>query len=139
MAEEAEIHEYAGPILIIRGNRAKEAIDFYVKAFGAEAPAIGHLPAPDGKRVLNAHLHILGSDVLLTDDFPEENGGRQSPPPACISMHLQVKDADATWAKAVAAGAEVVTPLADMPWGYRLGQLRDPFEHLWSIGSPKTA
>jgi PhnB protein len=47
---------------------------------------------------------------------------------------LQVSDANAVWAKAVAAGAEVTMPLADQFWGDRYGQLKDPFGHKWSIG-----
>ena len=51
-------------------------------------------------------------------------------------LHLAVEDADAAWAKALAAGATVEMPIADMFWGDRYGQLRDPFGHLWSVGSP---
>ncbi|RYY32506.1 MAG: VOC family protein, partial [Sphingomonadales bacterium] len=51
-------------------------------------------------------------------------------------LHLQVKDADAAFARAVDAGATATMPPADMFWGDRYGQLRDPFGHTWSIGSP---
>ncbi|MGA2675164.1 MAG: VOC family protein, partial [Terracidiphilus sp.] len=61
---------------------------------------------------------------------PETLGG--SP----VTFHLVVKDADAVWAKALAAGAVVTMPLADQFWGDRYGQLRDPFGHNWSIGQP---
>jgi PhnB protein len=47
---------------------------------------------------------------------------------------MQVPDANAAWAQAVAAGAEVIFPLQDQFWGDRYGQLRDPFGHKWSIG-----
>jgi PhnB protein len=46
---------------------------------------------------------------------------------------LEVTDADAAWAKALAAGAQVKYPLANQFWGSRYGQLKDPFGFYWSI------
>ena len=46
-----------------------------------------------------------------------------------VTIHLYVLDVDATVARAVAAGATVTMPVADMFWGDRYGQLRDPFGH----------
>jgi PhnB protein len=51
-------------------------------------------------------------------------------------LHLQVKDADAWWNRALGAGASAVIDLADQFWGDRYGQLKDPFGHTWSIGAP---
>ena len=50
-----------------------------------------------------------------------------------MTLHLYVTDADATFNRAVEAGAKVTMPLADMFWGDRYGQLVDPFGHHWSI------
>jgi uncharacterized glyoxalase superfamily protein PhnB len=50
-----------------------------------------------------------------------------------VSIHLYVTDADATFARAVQAGATVSMPLADMFWGDRFGKLVDPFGHHWSV------
>jgi hypothetical protein len=36
---------------------------------------------------------------------------------------------------AVAAGARVIMPVADMFWGDRYGVLEDPFGHRWSIAT----
>ena len=33
----------------------------------------------------------------------------------------------------VAAGAVLERPAADMPWGDRMGTLRDPFGHVWHL------
>ena len=71
---------------------------------------------------------------MLSDEFPEYHA--PSPPPAAVMLHLQVPDADAAFARAVEAGATVTMPLADMFWGDRYGQVRDPFGHGWSIGAP---
>jgi PhnB protein len=47
---------------------AAAAIEFYKKAFGVEELA-RHL-APDGMRLMHAHLKVLGMDLMLSDDFP---------------------------------------------------------------------
>ena len=54
-----------------------------------------------------------------------------------IALHLYVNDADAAWAKALAAGCQVSHPIADQFWGDRYGQLKDPFGFTWSIASRK--
>lgn len=75
--------------------------------------------------------------MLLHDDFPEMAGGVAAPAPSGTVLHLQVADADAAWAKAVAAGCTVRFELADQFWGDRYGQVTDPFGHTWSIASKK--
>jgi PhnB protein len=115
------------------------ALEFYKNAFNA-VELTRHL-APDGKRIMHAAFRINGAIVMLSDDFPEYRGGQQSTPQALggtpVGLHLQVKDADAVYNQAVAAGATVRMPLADQFWGDRYGQLQDPFGHVWSIGAAK--
>jgi len=118
--------------LTIRDNRAADAIDFYSRAFGAEE--LGRHMADDGKRVMHAHLSLNGGSLMLNDDFPEF--GSAASPPGSITLHLQVKDADAAWNRALEAGASEKMPLADQFWGDRYGQLTDPFGFTWSIGAP---
>jgi hypothetical protein len=43
--------------------------------------------------------------------------------------------ADATWAQALAAGCQVVMPIADQFWGDRYGHLRDPFGVTWAVAT----
>ena len=121
------------PHLSIRDGRAAEAIDFYKAAFGAEEQM--RMPADDGKRLMHAHLTLNGASLMLADDFPEYSG-KAAGPPEGVTLHLQVTDADATWNRAVEAGATVRMELADQFWGDRYGQLDDPFGHRWSIGAP---
>ena len=52
-----------------------------------------------------------------------------------VTLHIFVKDADAFAERAVAAGAKVTMPIADMFWGDRYGQLQDPFGHNWSVAT----
>ncbi len=125
------------PHLVV--DNGKAAIDFYRKAYGAEV--VQAHDAPDGKRVMHAHLKVLGMSIMLSDDFPEYNGGKSKSPKALggspVTVHLHVDDADALWAKATAAGAKITMPLADQFWGDRYGRLEDPFGHEWSIGATK--
>ncbi len=48
--------------------------------------------------------------------------------------HAQ-SDVDAAIEKAVAAGAKITMPVADMFWGDRYGKLEDPFGHQWSLAT----
>ena len=48
-------------------------------------------------------------------------------------------DVDASFARALAAGATEKTPLRDMFWGDRYGIVEDPFGHLWSMATPLRA
>ena len=91
--------------------------------------------AEDGERLMHAYLRINGGDVMLHDEFPEMNG-EQDIAPKGVTLHLQVDDADEWWNRAILAGGVPVYPLADQFWGDRYGQLKDPFGHSWSIGSP---
>ena len=123
------------PHLVV--DDAAAAIDFYVKAFGATE--LGRVPGPEGK-LIHAALNINGSTVMLNDDFPEYNDGKSTTPKALggtpVTIHLTVTDVEASFAKAVDAGAEVVMPLEDQFWGDRYGMVRDPFGHQWSLGQP---
>lgn len=119
------------PHLVCRG--AAEAIDFYTKAFGAVEQA--RLPGADG-RLMHALLIIGNAALMLVDEYPEQ--GAVSPltlKGSPVTIHLYVDDVDATVAQAVAAGAQVIMPVADMFWGDRYGVLKDPFGHQWSVAT----
>lgn len=117
-------------------SNAAAAIDFYKKAFGAVE--LARHTAPNSDKLMHASLSINGGVLMMSDDFSASMGGKSQTPEALggspVTFHLQVKNADAVWAQAVAAGAEVTMPLADQFWGDRYGQLKDPFGHRWSIG-----
>ena len=121
------------PHLTVRDGNAAEAIEFYTRAFGARE--IGRHMAEDGKRIMHAHLTVNGASLMLNDDFPE-HGGAETAPPAGVTLHLQVDDADTWWDRAIEAGAIVRFPIDDQFWGDRYGQVNDPFGFTWSIGSP---
>lgn len=124
------------PHLQIGDSKASEAIDFYARAFAAAEQT--RMPAEDGKRLMHTHLHINGASLMLHDEFPEYVGPGEadSGPPRGLTIHLQVDDADAWFARATAAGAKVAMPLQDMVWGDRYGQVTDPYGYRWSIATP---
>jgi PhnB protein len=117
------------PHICVRG--AERAAAFYRDAFGAEE--ISRVPTPDG-RLMSLRLRMDDGDVHLADEFPEL--GVLAPPSiggTAVVLSLDVVDAEAVFARAIAAGAEVRQPLQDAFWGDRHGQLEDPFGHRWNI------
>ena len=119
------------PHLVCAG--AAEAIDFYKRAFNAIEQA--RMPGPDGK-LIHAAVQIGDSTLMLVDENPQWGLlGPKALKGSPVAIHLYVPDVDATVAQAVAAGAKVTMPVADMFWGDRYGQLEDPFGHRWSVAT----
>lgn len=119
------------PHLVCAG--AADAIEFYKKAFNAVETL--RLPGPQGK-LMHAEVRIGDSAVMLVDESPEWGMlGPKSLKGSPVTIHLYVEDVDAFVARAVAAGAKITMPIADMFWGDRYGTLEDPFGHRWSVGT----
>ena len=119
------------PHLICAG--AADAIEFYKKAFNAAE--MSRLPGANGK-LMHASVRIGDSTVMLTDEMPDYGAlGPKALKGSPVTIHLYVEDVDAFAARAVAAGAKVTMPVADMFWGDRYGQLEDPFGHHWSVAT----
>ena len=112
---------------------AAEAIEFYKRAFGAKE--LMRLPGPDG-RLMHAAVQIGDSRLMLVDSNPEWNClSPKHLKGTAVVIHLSVENVDAVFAQAVAAGATVKVPVADMFWGDRYGVLEDPFGHAWSVAT----
>lgn len=114
-------------------RNASEAIEFYQKALGANL--VGLFKSPDG-RVMNAALQIDGVMFFLMDEMREH--GADSPQAlqgSPVLLYLRVPDCDALYARAVAAGCKVKTPLQDMFWGDRYSLVEDPYGHKWEIAT----
>lgn len=112
---------------------AAQAIDFYREVFSAtERTRMG---APEGK-VGHAELQIGDSVIMLADEFPDF--GNKSPKTiggTPVTMSVYVEDVDATFTKAIEAGATEIRPVEDQFYGDRLGVFEDPFGHRWSVAS----
>jgi len=124
-------HPAIVPHLVVRG--AAEAIEFYIKAFGAVE--VARMTMPDGQGVMHAEIRIGSARLFLCDETPvmERWVSPKSLNGTTIALNLWTDNADQVFARAVKAGARVVLPLADMFWGDRYGRLTDPFGHEWAI------
>ena len=113
-------------------RKGAKAVEFYQSAFGATVAF--RIDAPDGAVV--ARLSVDGAEFWVADESPEHHNF--SPETLCggtVRMVMVVEDPDASFAKAVAAGAKVVVPVENN-YGWRLGRVVDPFGHHWEIGKP---
>jgi len=115
-------------------RRAGAAVDFYKAAFGATE--LHRVESRDGDVV--AQIDIDGFGFFVADEAPEY--GNFSPQSVegrgTVRLSLIVDDPDAAARQAIAAGASEVYPVADQPYGWRLGRVVDPFGHHWEIGKP---
>ena len=126
------------PHLIVNDGLA--ALKFYKEVFGAEE---GHnTMAPDGTRLMHGELIVDGHKLFVSDEFTAEEGGSVKMPRtlggSSVRITLMTDDADALVERAVARGAKVIMPVADMFWGARYGQIEDPFGHIWGINQQLT-
>ena len=108
------------------------AIDFYVRAFGAEI--VSRMDGP-GDVVMHAELRIGDSMLQMSTEMPDF--GLRAPEPGWVhsSLVVYVPDTDAFVDRAVAAGATVQTPVSDTFSGDRHGTVMDPFGHRWAVCS----
>ena len=130
------------PNLIVR-NAAK-AVAFYERVFAAEQLYVSRLP---NGAVLHAQLRVGESVFLVSEEnmgMPEaqftrfEKGMRTRSPEtlggtSCV-IELYVDDVEATFRRALNAGAQVKMPVTDQFYGDRVGQFEDPFGHVWGVG-----
>lgn len=121
----------ATPYLTVRN--AAEAIDFYTRAFGAVETAERIID--ETGRIGHAEFTIGDVLIMISDEHPEiDVRGPQSLGGSSIALVLSVDDADAAFGQAVSAGATVIRPLKDEPYG-RTGKLADPFGHVWFVNA----
>ena len=104
-------------------------IGFYKKAFGAIE--LWRITNPDGA-VHVAAFSIDGAMFRLHEEgarslSPDKTGG------TTVTIGLTVDDVYAVVEQAVAAGAIVLSPVIDYPYGYRQAEIKDPFGHDWLI------
>lgn len=117
------------PYLTVHDGAA--AIDWYVRAFGAteQFRVVG-----DDGRLGHADLAVGTARFMLSDEYPAM--GVLSPRTlggTATAIHLEVADVDATYARAVEAGATGQREPEDQPHGARHGTLVDPFGHRWML------
>lgn len=127
----------------LRYRNAPAAIDWLCAAFGFEKHAVH--ANPDGS-IAHAQLSFGNGMIMLgsvstsapgTESEwgrlirqPDEIGGAETQ-----SAYLIVADADAVYARARAAGAQILLDIKDEDYGGRGFTCRDPEGHVWSFGT----
>lgn len=96
---------------------------------------MSRIESDDGEVV--ARLSIEGAEFWLADESPEHaNFSPETLGGGSARMILVTEDPDKLFARAVAAGAKVVSEVVDQPYRWRVGRVVDPFGHHWEIGKP---
>ena len=110
-----------------------EAIEFYKKAFGAVEKL--RLVMPDST-IAHAEIIIEGTLIMMGEENPD--WGTQSPLSlggSPVTLSIFVEDVDASFKKAIEAGATMVMPVKDEFYGDRIGQVADPYGYKWGIAT----
>jgi uncharacterized glyoxalase superfamily protein PhnB len=125
---------------VIPGHRyrnAPAAIEWLCNVFGFERHVVY-----EGKNGSIDHAELtLGNGMIMLGSGKDDEYGKGFKSPADLggvetrSCYIVVPDADAAYARAVAAGAIVVRPLQDTPYGSREFGVKDPEGHSWSAGT----
>jgi PhnB protein len=112
------------PYIVVNG--AASFIEFLKSAFaGIERIRMAQ---PNGS-IMHAEVGIGNSVIELAD-------ANQQHPLRPAVVHLYVDSADATYVRALEAGARSVYSVADQPWGDRQGCVKDLFGNVWYIAMP---
>jgi PhnB protein len=118
------------PWLSVAGGA--RAVEFYKSAF--DAREVYRVENAAGEVV--SRLSVSGAEFWLSDESPGH--GNSSPKTlrgTAVKMLLTAPDPDSVFAKAVAAGAKVVSEVQE-GHGWRVGRIEDPSGHHWEIGKP---
>lgn len=121
----------------MRYNDAAAAIDWLCNAFGFEKHLV--VPGEDGT-VVHAQL-VFGNGMVMLGSAREDAFANLQKPPSAFngavsqSPYIVVEDADKHYARAVAAGAEIIVEIKDEDYGGRVYSCRDPEGHIWNFGS----
>ena len=100
------------------------AVEFYRNAFGAAEL----FRIDDKSGAVVARLSVGSAEFWVADESPKHfNFSPESLGGGSVRMVMTVEDPDAVFGRAVAAGATIVAPLADQPYGWRIGRVADPF------------
>ncbi len=112
---------------ILRYRDAHAAIDWLCQAFGAEKLLV--VPAEDGS-VRHAELK-LGNGAIMLGGVRDDAWGTAG----TAAVYVAISEPDAHYARAKAAGAEIIRELCDTPYGSRDYGARDLEGNAWSFGT----
>ena len=130
-------HTTSTVIPTMRYRDAPAAIEWLCRAFGFEKALV--VPGEHGT-IAHAQL-TFGNGMIMLGSARDDEFGRLVKPPRDVGgvgtqgVCVIVDDADAHYARAVAAGAEIVLAIKDEDYGGRDYSCRDPEGHVWSFGT----
>jgi uncharacterized glyoxalase superfamily protein PhnB len=111
------------PYLVV--SDAAQLVEFLTKAFNA---TLHHKSlGPDGK-IVHAEVRIDGSPVMI-------GGARPGIEPSCAMTYVYVTDTDATYKRALAAGAVSLMEPANQFYGDRNAGVKDQSGNQWWIAT----
>ncbi len=120
---------YFAPQLYIEGGITD--VSFYEKAFGAIE--VRRWTNDDG----SIHVAELSVDGAIFHIHEEKLSAGQFNPKGVNGttalIGLFVSDVDDVMTNAIDAGATIVSPAQSYDYGYRQGEISDPFGHVWMI------
>jgi uncharacterized glyoxalase superfamily protein PhnB len=118
----------------LRYHDAPAAIDWLERAFGFERRMVVE---GDGGIVEHAELVLGDSMIMLGSVRPPEAGAysKVAPGPGSSSLYAVVDDPDGVHARAVQAGADIVSGLVEQDYGSREFTARDPEGNVWTFGT----
>ena len=120
----------------MRYRDAKAMIDWLERAFGFERHVVY-----EGEDGTIAHAELkFGTGIIMAGSAKDDLFGKLVKPVKDVggttqSVYIAVPDADAVFARAKAAGAEIVMGLTDQPYGSRDFICRDPEGQVWCFGT----
>jgi PhnB protein len=106
-------------------------IHFMTKAFGAEET---FRSGPGSEGGLHAEVKV-GDSMLMVGGGAAGMKWKGTPMPG--AFHIYVPDCDATYARAIEAGATSITGPADQEYGERTATVKDPNGDFWHIATYK--
>jgi PhnB protein len=122
-AHKPDGYNSVSPYLIVDG--AGRTIDFLTRVFGAVE--LRRFADPDGK-VMHAEVRIDDTVVMLAD-------GAEGWPPVPAYVHVYVKDVDATYKRALDAGASSVQEPVKKEDEDKRGGVKDPGGTTWWVST----
>jgi uncharacterized glyoxalase superfamily protein PhnB len=115
----------------LRARDALELIRFLVEAFGFEETVV----YADGDQVHHAQLSWPeGGGIMLGSERPSD-GDQWPVKPGSFGAYVVTGQPDELFARAAAAGAQVLMDLHETDYGSRDFAVRDPEGNRWSFGT----
>lgn len=104
------------PRIVVNG--AERLVDFVKDVFSATGDYSPDVPA----------IMCIGDSSIMISDA----GARATAP---AFLYVYVEDADATYRRAIQAGARSIEEPTDMPYGDRRGMVEDQWGNTWQIAT----